>query len=724
MLLDAALNYLRSGLCVLPARLADKRPALPSWKAFQDHLPNEQQLRTWFADAEAICILCGHVSGNVEMIDFDQKGEALDAWLESVCTAAPDLLDRLVVERSQSGGSHVIYRCSEPVCGNIRLAERIIAAPDESEVVLNGKKHKPRRNGDKWEVTLTLIETRGQGGLFLCAPSPGYDVTLGRLDRLTVITPAERDLLLSAAYALNERIPQPEPITITGPVSEGRPGDDFNHRGDIRALLQKHGWSLSRSGENEYWRRPGKDHGTSATLKDGVLYVFSSNAAPFEQNKAYSPFGVYARLEHSGDYRKAAVALRQDGFGKQEETGVDLSGMLNKETNAEIAASNILTPHDLFHFNFADDPNTLLGNRWLCRAGACLVVGQTGIGKSSFSMQAMVAWALGQPVFGITPTRPLRSLIIQAENDVGDLSEMFCGVLRGTNCVDRLADLQPMLKFVSETATCGDSFHPWVSRLIDEHKPDLVWIDPLFAFLGGNASDQETVSKFLRNGLGTIAQRTGVLWMVVHHTNKPPVNADKRAAMVSSDFAYLGAGSAELANWARAVLSVREIAPSQFELRASKRGRRAGLVDVDGEPATEVFLKHGEQGICWERSAKQEDEREEIENDLANEVISAMQPDRAYERSEVRKLAQDVLGYAKSSLTTQGRRAHRVLQIILERTRNPLMPAFFTATAATQISRATVATSAVAAIPATPVTAAAKRSVAAASQNEANSLKE
>ena len=44
----------------------------------------------------------------------------------------------------------------------------------------------------------------------------------------------------------------------------------------------------------------------SATLKDNVLYVFSSNAAPFEPNQAYSPFAVYTLLEHGGDWERAA----------------------------------------------------------------------------------------------------------------------------------------------------------------------------------------------------------------------------------------------------------------------------------------------------------------------------------------------------------------------------------------------------------------------------------
>lgn len=48
-------------------------------------------------------------------------------------------------------------------------------------------------------------------------------------------------------------------------------------------------------------------------------------------------------------------------------------------------------------------------------------------------MQLAVMWALGQPVFNIKPVRPLKSLIIQAEKDIGDLAEMYQGVLK--NCL-------------------------------------------------------------------------------------------------------------------------------------------------------------------------------------------------------------------------------------------------------------------------------------------------
>src|SRR5438552_3492632 len=76
-----------------------------------------------------------------------------------------------------------------------------------------------------------------------------------------------------------------------------------------------------------------------------------------------------------------------------------------------------------------DDENTLLGNRFLCRGGGLLFVGSTGVGKSTAIIQMGICWAVGRPCFGIKPTKPLKILYIQAENDQGDLCEMRDGVL-------------------------------------------------------------------------------------------------------------------------------------------------------------------------------------------------------------------------------------------------------------------------------------------------------
>jgi hypothetical protein len=289
-LLPSALAYRESGLSVLPAKRLAKRPSLPGWKNFQLRIPQERQVVEWFSKPEdAICVVTGQVSGNLEMLDFDRGGDRFEAWKEQIPS---ELLARLVIETSQSGGKHVIYRCTEPINGNMKLAMGF-------------------RDG----AMVTLIETRGEGGLFLCAPTLGYSLEQGSLTEIPVLTPQEREILLETAWSLNEYLPTADVPADSQFVPENRPGDDFNNRGDIRALLIKHGWTLVKKAENELWRRPGKANGWSASLKDKSFYVFSGNAAPLEPNRAYSPFAVYAWLEFGGDFEMAARMLRQQGYG-------------------------------------------------------------------------------------------------------------------------------------------------------------------------------------------------------------------------------------------------------------------------------------------------------------------------------------------------------------------------------------------------------------------------
>ena len=327
-MLDTATAYLRAGLCVLPAIRDEKRPALAGWKQYQRRLPTERQLRAWFADDVPVCVLAGAVSGSLEMIDFDHQGELFERWRELVAGESPGLIERLVTERSQSGGRHVIYRSRGSVPGNRKLAQRTVVVSSAEPVVIAGKKYVPRRVADHFEITLTLIETRGEGGIFLCAPTPGYEFEQGSFEAIPTLTEIEQAVLIEAACSLTEVIPPAERYrgSTTG---GGRPGDDFNDRGDVREVLRRHGWQLAGGGENEYWRRPGKEQGWSATLKDRVLYVFSSNAAPFEPDRAYAPFSVFALLEHGGDFAVAAAALAAQGYGHPGgDEEVDLSRLI------------------------------------------------------------------------------------------------------------------------------------------------------------------------------------------------------------------------------------------------------------------------------------------------------------------------------------------------------------------------------------------------------------
>ncbi len=99
-----------------------------------------------------------------------------------------------------------------------------------------------------------------------------------------------------------------------------RPGDLLNAAADSdwwRDLLERHDWrEVSRPGLASrgvyYFQRPGKvGREPSATygMTGTYLYVFSSNAMPFEPDSAYSAFTAYALLEHDGNFRAAAQRL-------------------------------------------------------------------------------------------------------------------------------------------------------------------------------------------------------------------------------------------------------------------------------------------------------------------------------------------------------------------------------------------------------------------------------
>lgn len=328
-MIEHAKHYLNAGLSVLPAKRQQKYPALSQWKPYQLRLPTLTEINAWFSNPQdGLCIVAGAVSGNLEMIDFDNGGELFDAWYQQIDA---ELVQRLVIEQSPSGGWHVVYRCQDPVSGSIKLAER--------------------KDGSKIH---TLIETRGEGGLFLCAPTAGYELKQGAFDNIPLLTAQQRESLLEAAWALNEYFPEPvEGVTPSpGPSGAQRPGDDYNARGDVRALLQSHGWTCVKGGDNEYWRRPDKTTGWSATLKNNVFYVWSTNASPFEPKQPYAPFSVYAILEHGGDFSKAAAELAKQGYGDTlqhpaQDEDVDISAITGVEQEDEIDDTSIEDPGPL-----------------------------------------------------------------------------------------------------------------------------------------------------------------------------------------------------------------------------------------------------------------------------------------------------------------------------------------------------------------------------------------
>lgn len=320
---QAAIAYINVGLSVLPTR-QDKIPAVKGWKSRMATIPTENTIRNEFKNGDCVAIVCGKVSGNLECIDFDFGGKRFSQWMDLVDNETPGLIDRLVIQETQNGGFHCVYRCSEPIIeGSQKLAGEGIEVPGPGQQEYQGKRMDAVERNGKHFLVPCYIETRGEGGYFLCYPSENYKLTQGKFSQVPTITADERNVLISAARALNRWIPEPrrEP-TGKKPAGGLSPGDDYKKRGDIPGLFLNHGWTPTgrQATGGEHWRRPGKDKGQSATLFDnGNFYVFTSNASPFEAEQSYSPLAIYTLLEHSGDYTAAVRELARQGYGESRE---------------------------------------------------------------------------------------------------------------------------------------------------------------------------------------------------------------------------------------------------------------------------------------------------------------------------------------------------------------------------------------------------------------------
>jgi hypothetical protein len=322
--LAAGTAFRKAGICVVPtAADGSKRPGLAAWKAYQVRMPKMEQVRAWLGDghADGFGVICGKVSGNLEMLEFEGRAVAehiYQAWLAILADHGMSELWRRIVagyaEETPGGGLHFLYRVDGHAKGNTKLARRPATAGELA--------------ADPADKIKVLIETRGEGGFAIVAPSGGRTHPTGRAWRLraggptsiSTITEAERDGLYRVAALLDQMPaparPVPAPALRTG--DELRPGDDYAARTTWAELLEPAGWRLLRSLSNGwgYWQRPGKDGpGLSATTReDGGFYVFSTSTE-FEAEVPYSKFGTFAMLHNQGDHKAAAAQLRRLGYG-------------------------------------------------------------------------------------------------------------------------------------------------------------------------------------------------------------------------------------------------------------------------------------------------------------------------------------------------------------------------------------------------------------------------
>jgi replicative DNA helicase len=298
---EKAKEYLKAKLSVIPTQ-ESKLPALSTWKPYQSQRIEEEEVEALFSgtNVKGLAIVCGAISGSLEVIDVDTKydttGTLWDELSSLIEDNLPELYSSLVIAQTKNGGYHLYYRCSS-IAGNLKLATKA-----NKEV---------------------LIETRGEGGYVIAPPTLGYSYKQGNPSNIPNITTEDRNILFSIAKSFNELEaikPKVKKTASTTYNSTGlSPFEDYNNRGDIIALLESKGWKVvNQRGERINLLRPGStDSKTSGNFHTGlgVLRVFSSSTE-FSPDKGYSRSQVFSLLECREDNKLAYRRLLEMGYGE------------------------------------------------------------------------------------------------------------------------------------------------------------------------------------------------------------------------------------------------------------------------------------------------------------------------------------------------------------------------------------------------------------------------
>lgn len=294
---DTKIDPKEFGLSIIPVA-TNKKPIIKSWSEYQSTIAPIALWHSHYINQGTVGIITGKISGSLECIDIDIKNDPTGKIITEYSNIIPpDLLKKLVIQSTPSGGQHFIYRCSDATIDkNLKLAL-----------------HSDRT---------VIIETRGEGGYF-CTSKINNKIMQGGLDlenlydNIPVITPDERNLLLDLARSLTRFFPTGNTSKNGEAFVYSEPAiNEFNDKYSIVELFEKHGWSVVKEDDQKvYLLRDGSSAVHSGYYyKDSKTFFCFSTSTEFQPEKPYNHFQVLQLLEGKNDYRTTVRLLKDYGY--------------------------------------------------------------------------------------------------------------------------------------------------------------------------------------------------------------------------------------------------------------------------------------------------------------------------------------------------------------------------------------------------------------------------
>jgi hypothetical protein len=214
-------------------------------------------------------------------------------------------------------------------------------------------------------------------------------------------------------------------------------------------------------------------------------------------------------------------------------------------------------------------PRNYVVTGYIQRGALTEIVGPGGHGKSQLLIAWAVALALGLPFGGFEPSRPMRVLTLDVEDDIPEQQRRCAAMLRhfGRCRADLggrlkllnpyraglMVTLDPATGRVGHTRLLGE-----LLDLIDTFKPDLVMLNPLGELHDATEENNNAALRRVTAELRVIAKAKHIGILLAHHTRKgnpehgnPDAGrgASSVSGVVRKSFTLYGMTEGEAASW-------------------------------------------------------------------------------------------------------------------------------------------------------------------------------
>jgi predicted P-loop ATPase len=295
-----------------------KQPFRP-WAEYQTKIAPISEWHSHYCTQGTVGIICGRISGNLEIIDIDVKNDPNGTIMDEFVNLIPhNLYSRLLVQTTPNYGYHIIYRCPDVI---IEKNQKLALHSDQA----------------------VIIEIRGEGGYF-CTNKIKNKFIQGNLNLedlnydIPVITTDEREFLLETARSLTRYFPirslnsskNENGFTYKEPAI-----NEFNNKYHIIEVFLKHGWSVVNEDDQKYYllRSGSSARHSGYYFKDSRTFFCFSTSTGFQPEKPYNNFQILQVMEGDNDYNKTLRLLSDYGYSvsqkKDKITHDDIASFLN-----------------------------------------------------------------------------------------------------------------------------------------------------------------------------------------------------------------------------------------------------------------------------------------------------------------------------------------------------------------------------------------------------------